>query len=66
MTFRRVGLESADGADARLGSDVDQRLAMLAELSIAAWNSSGRPLPSYARRDIPIRLLRLTRSLDGA
>jgi DMSO/TMAO reductase YedYZ molybdopterin-dependent catalytic subunit len=66
MTFRRVSLQSADAADARLGSDVDQRRAMVAELSIAAWKASGRPLPSYTREKFPIRLIRPTRSANGA
>lgn len=59
MTYRVVALESAEARDARLGSTVAERLAMLAELSRLAWAASGRPLPRYERRDMPVRLAAL-------
>lgn len=60
ITFRVVPLESAEARDARLGSTATQRLEMLAELSRAAWIAGGRPFPRYERRNMPVRLSRLT------
>lgn len=56
MTYRVVGLESAEARDARLGSTAAERLAMLDELSRLAWEASGRTFPMYERGNMPVRL----------
>jgi hypothetical protein len=35
-----------------------QRIAMMRELAETAWRLAGRPLPSYARHEIPGRIFR--------
>ncbi len=56
MTYRVVPLHSAEADDARLGATVEERLRMVRELSRMAWASSGRPLPEYERREMPVRI----------
>ncbi|HEX9484511.1 MAG TPA: hypothetical protein VF929_08010 [Gemmatimonadaceae bacterium] len=60
MTYRVVSLHSDEARDARLGSTVEERLAMLRELSRMAWFASGRALPVYSRAEMPVRLVRLS------
>ncbi len=59
LTYRVVGLESAEARDARLGSTAAERLEMLVALSRLAWAASGRALPQYQRRNMPVRLCAL-------
>jgi hypothetical protein len=59
MTYRLVPLRSAAAGDSRLGESPAERLAMLAELSRAAWRASGRMLPSYTREAMPVHLTTL-------
>jgi hypothetical protein len=40
------------------GRTIEERLALVAELSLRAWTLSGRPMPSYGRADMPGRVLR--------
>jgi hypothetical protein len=49
-----------DQADAALVRDATpaRRIAMVWEITLDVWASSGRPLPSYARAEIPGRLIR--------
>ena len=53
----RLGAEpSMDPLDR---SNVDERLARMWPLARAAWSVAGNAMPSYARKDIPGRMLRL-------
>lgn len=54
-----VGQEPAD-AD-RVGGTVDQRIAMVAELTRQQWALAGRQWPSYRRANAPGRIIRRTR-----
>jgi hypothetical protein len=59
MTARVVPLTSDAAGDARVGGSVAERLALIAELSNRAWSLTKRPLPSYTRRTMPVRLTTL-------
>ena len=59
MTARVVPLTSDAAGDARVGGSVAERLALIAELSHRAWSLTKRPLPSYTRRTMPVRLTTL-------
>jgi hypothetical protein len=52
----RLGEEPPD--DLRETTTAAQRLEILRELTKRAWTLSGRPFPSYSRRQIPIRVVR--------
>jgi hypothetical protein len=56
MTARVVPLRSDDASDARVGGTAEERLALLAELSQRMWALTQRPLPSYTRSTIPVRI----------
>lgn len=64
MTFRRSDLRSADAADSRVAGTIAQRLALVRTLSLAAWANSRKPLPSYDRSRIPVRIVKLGASGD--
>lgn len=38
----------------------EQRLEMVAVLSKRMWELTGRPVPSYARSEMPVRVIRRT------
>jgi hypothetical protein len=59
MTARIVPLRSDEAGDARVGGTVEERLALVEELSRRAWELSGQPLPHYTRQTMPVRLGRL-------
>lgn len=59
VTFRRVPLQSEEAGEARVAGTPTERLRLTSELSQSAWSNTGKPLPSYARRDMPIRIVRL-------
>jgi hypothetical protein len=59
MTGRVVPLTSDDAGDGRVGGTIDERLALVAELSRRAWTLTKRPLPTYTRRTMPVRLTTL-------
>ena len=52
----RLGEEPRD--DFLDSTTAQERLAMLRELTERAWKLSGRPFPSYSRREIPVRVTR--------
>lgn len=54
MTARRVPQGSREAGDARVGGSVDERLALVAVLSLSAWANTGRPLPGYSRDTMPV------------
>jgi hypothetical protein len=55
MTARVVPLRSREAGEARVAGTIDERLALVAELSLAGWAMTGLPLPSYRRDAMPIR-----------
>lgn len=59
MTYRLVALDSTEASQAPAGVDGSESADMLAALSLAAWIGSGRPLPSYSRSQMPIRITTL-------
>lgn len=52
----RLGEEPRD--DLSADTTAEERLAILSELSERAWALTGRPVPTYERSDIPIRVTR--------
>jgi len=59
MTVRIVPLHSAEAGDARVEGTPTERLKVTSELSQRAWSLTGKPLPTHARRDMPVRVLKL-------
>lgn len=51
----RLGSEPGDNLTAV--TTPEQRLAMMWELALQAWHLSGRELPTYARHEIPGKLI---------
>lgn len=60
MTARVVPLRSDEAGDARVGGTAEERLALLAVLSRRMWALTQRPLPSYTRSTMPVRLSTLS------
>lgn len=56
MTYRVVPLDGPEAASPPSGATATQRLSMLAELSRTTWLATGRPLPHYSRKDMPVKL----------
>ena len=56
---RTVSLRSREAGDSRVEGTIDERLTLVSVLSLSAWENSGRPFPSYARSEMPIRVVRL-------
>ena len=52
----RLGEEPPD--DLLATTTPAQRLEMVAELSARVFEIAGHPAPSYARKDIPVRVIR--------
>jgi hypothetical protein len=59
MTARVVPLQSNEAAEGRVGGTVAERLSLLSELSRRMWALTKRPLPSYTRRTMPVKLTTL-------
>ena len=51
-----LGEEPRD--DLTQSTTAPQRIAMLRELTKRAWALTGRPLPRYPRKEIPVRVMR--------
>lgn len=49
----RLGEEPGD--DLSSTTTTEERLAMVWPLTLEAWETAGRPLPSYTRAETPIR-----------
>ena len=56
MRVYRLGQEPGDDLSAL--TTAEQRLAMVSELSRRMWQLTGKSVPTYARADIPVRVLR--------
>lgn len=59
VQVRVVSLRSAEAGDARVPGTPAERVALVAELSLRAWTLTGRPLPSYTRATMPVRITTL-------
>lgn len=59
MTARIVSLTSPEADDSRMAGTPEQRLAAVTALTAEAWRLAGRPLPTYTRATMPIRLATL-------
>lgn len=51
----RIGDEPGDNLSAT--TTAEERLAMMWPLAVEAWSLTGRPMPEYERKDIPVRWL---------
>jgi hypothetical protein len=52
----RLGDEPPDDLSS---TTAEERIAMVAELSARMWELTGRPLPSYTRATMPVRIVPL-------
>jgi len=59
----RLGEEPVD--DLRATTTAAERLAMVEQLTLEAWKLAGKPLPTYARHETPIRVIRPPASRTG-
>ena len=48
------GLSDAPREDLSATTSVEERLAMMWPLAVEAWSLTGRPLPTYARGEVPV------------
>jgi hypothetical protein len=64
MTARVVPLRSDAAGDARVKGTVNERLALVTALSLSAWETSGRPLPTYTREKMPVKRTTLRARTD--
>ena len=48
-----------DPHDLMARTTAEERIGIVRELTERAWRLSGRPLPSYSRAEIPVRVTRL-------
>ena len=55
---RVVRLGEEPGDDLSATTTVEERLAMVSELSRRMWELTGRPLPTYTRATLPARVIR--------
>ena len=59
VTVRMVPLRSPEASEARVGGSVAERIALVATLSEQSWASTRRPLPTYTRATMPVKLVPL-------
>lgn len=59
MTSRAVPLESQEAGDSFVPGTPAERIALVDRLSREAWALTGRPVPRYTRRTMPVRLVSL-------
>ena len=50
----RLGEEPADDM---AGTTVEERVAMVWQLTLDAWAAAGREIPTYRRSEMPVRVL---------
>ena len=60
--LRRYELGAEPSEDVSATTTPEQRLAMMWELALQAWQLSGRELPSYARHEMPGKVTRRARA----
>jgi hypothetical protein len=56
VSIHRLGEEPGDDLSAT--TTAEERLAMVWPLTLEAWRLTGRELPSYARAEMPVRVIR--------
>jgi hypothetical protein len=56
--IRTVALGDESLTDDRDTSSVDERIALVATLTLEQWRFSGRELPTYSRAEMPGRVVR--------
>ena len=62
MTIRKTVLGAAEAPETdRLGGEA--RVALVWELTLAAWTLGGKGLPNYRREDVPCRFVRWSEHL---
>ncbi len=66
MTVRVVSLHSREAGDSRMEGTIAERLAMTRQLTERIWKLSGKPLPSYTRATMPVRIIRRSVAGGGA
>lgn len=64
MTVRLVPLMSDEGGDSRVAGTAADRVALVGRLSEDAWIRTGRPLPTYTRATIPVKMTALRAQND--
>lgn len=57
--IRVAGLEDSEADDLSVTTTMEERLGMVWRLTLDAWASAGRPLPSYRRSEMPGRVTAL-------
>lgn len=55
---RLYSLGAEPGDDISGMTTVAQRLALVEELSVRAWELTGQALPAYSRSEMPVRMFR--------
>jgi hypothetical protein len=55
---KKLRLGDGDDAASVPGSTPSERVAMVWRLTLDAWAMSGKPIPPYARADMPGRIVR--------
>jgi hypothetical protein len=66
VTVRVVSLGSREAGDSRMGGTVEERLAVVAELTELGWTLAKLPRPTYTRATIPVVITTLAKHLaDG-
>lgn len=58
MVVRKFKLGEEPSDDISESTTIDERFAMVWTLSERMWLWTGRPLPVYARAEMPVRLVR--------
>ena len=58
--MRRFKLGEEPDEDLSAGTTAEQRLGMMWELAVAAWQLSGMRMPDYQRGETPVRVVRST------
>lgn len=56
LPARVVRLGDEPGDDLSDVTTAEERLAILRELTVRAWRLTGRPVPTYRRDEIPVRV----------
>lgn len=65
MSARVVPLRSPEAGESRVQGTIEERLALVARLSREAWALTGRPLPSYSRATMPVRIITLREARES-
>jgi len=59
VQVRIVPLRSVEAGESRVAGSVAERVALVADLSRQAWALTGRPIPTYTRKTMPVRVVSL-------